>query len=413
MKDFVLQPLNLGGWLIITGIRLFAGIANALLAMGLIVQAGLQSANTAAMTALLGIGLIYLIVALFFYFKRYKYFKTAYIGLEIFFILFNYIVFPAIGFAFLVWSFVWILYMLLSKRVGQTFVYDWDGIVDRSRMEKAYPAKENNAGILNIRPETGDAALPGGLPEKGGSPHAGLETERKAAKKPLAWFYSVAAIVLAAAVILYVSQGKSPEAAAAVAPVQNTYETAEPEEVAEPVTIPAETMEQIAAEVPSGESLIETDNGMLNYDQLKKNFNAMPYAKKNYITMGEYYLNFNPDTIESFKSVLDRDGDFFYSYLTGIKDCYVAGFANADKTINAMVFFCYEESQNGEIEGLPLSLDFIMATNPEITKEDLDNLEMETEYFLELYGAQYGMKRITSDGEAPYYITAVIFGTEQ
>ena len=223
MNGSLMSPRKIGGWLIIAGIFLFIGIVNALFAIGTIYRIGYATDSGILLTVLLIIGLIATIIALFFFFKRYKYFKAVYIGLELFFVLFNFIAFPLLaGIATAVWAVFFIFCMLLSKRAGQTFVYDWDGIPDRARMEKA--------GMAAFA--TGTVADTADRGEKEPGSREGQRTleqgTKKPSGKPLVWVYIVAFAILAAAVILLLTMKGAASPAAPAEPSPIAYAAAEP-----------------------------------------------------------------------------------------------------------------------------------------------------------------------------------------
>lgn len=144
-------PLDIGGWLILMGIRLIGGISNN--GNSAIQTFSLHpNAITQPVAILLIFAILYAFYVLILFFKRHKAFPVAFIVLEALTILYNLSIFfisskPAIDFWDLSWlshaivfpliSALWILYTLLSKRVKKTFVLKWDRTADQQLVDKA------------------------------------------------------------------------------------------------------------------------------------------------------------------------------------------------------------------------------------------------------------------------------------
>ena len=144
-------PLTIGGWLFLIALRLILGIANS--GNSVLQTFGLQLDTTGQAVRILStLLIIYCFVVLAMFFKRHKAFPIAYIVMESLNLIFNiselFIIYSIRSFpmdalqivyiaASVSISILWILYMLLSKRVKKTFVYGRNETTDQSLIDKA------------------------------------------------------------------------------------------------------------------------------------------------------------------------------------------------------------------------------------------------------------------------------------
>jgi hypothetical protein len=145
MKRKVLgeAPLDIGGWLIVIGIRLFG---SAMINGRDIYMVFFTGASVTGILFLLT--LIYAFAVLIIMVNKYKGFPYFYIGFEAIAIFFNIAVAitESISGTEVLWllylatvliSVLLILYILLSKRVKRTFVLNWDKSIDQRLVDKA------------------------------------------------------------------------------------------------------------------------------------------------------------------------------------------------------------------------------------------------------------------------------------
>ncbi len=151
-KDLGAAPLTIGGWLFLVALRLILGIANN--GNGVLQTFGLQLNTQGQIIRILSaLPVIFAFVVLALLLKRHKAFPIAYIMFESFVIFLNLFSFfiVAVDLSAIKWDAfenlqviiatiigsLWILYMLLSKRVKKTFVYGWRETLDQRLADKA------------------------------------------------------------------------------------------------------------------------------------------------------------------------------------------------------------------------------------------------------------------------------------
>lgn len=150
-KDLGDAPLPLGGWLILVGIRLVGGIVMS--GSSVTNTIGLDLNVTGQIIRILAfLIIIYVFVVASLFFKKHKAFLAAYVALETISIILsistfllsykpntpvweqlwlpNIVILP-------MFSVMWILYKLLSRRVKKTFLLKWDESIDESLVDKA------------------------------------------------------------------------------------------------------------------------------------------------------------------------------------------------------------------------------------------------------------------------------------
>jgi hypothetical protein len=136
-------PLDIGGWLIVIGIRLFNSV---MVYSRDIYIAFFSGVSVGGILYLLT--LIYAFAVLIIMVNKFKGFPYFYIGFEAIAIFFNIAVAitESISGTEVLWllylasfliSVLIILYILLSKRVKKTFVLNWDKSVDQRLVDKA------------------------------------------------------------------------------------------------------------------------------------------------------------------------------------------------------------------------------------------------------------------------------------
>ena len=150
-RDLGKAPLDIGGWLILVGIRLIGGISDNGTS---IMRTFILHTNTIVQPIgiLFIFAILYAFLVLLLLFKRHKTFSVTYIVLESLTIIFNlsmYFIFykPDTTLGDMSWlshavvfpliSALWIAYILLSKRVKKTFVFKWDRTPDPRLVDKA------------------------------------------------------------------------------------------------------------------------------------------------------------------------------------------------------------------------------------------------------------------------------------
>lgn len=150
-KDLGEAPLPLGGWLILVGLRLVGGLV--MNGNSVMKTFGYNLNVVGQIIRILTILIIlYMFIVASLFFKKHKAFPAAYIALEAFSVILNIstffisyrpnttawdglwlqytVVLPLI-------SILWILYMLLSRRVKKTFLLNWNETLDQSLVDKA------------------------------------------------------------------------------------------------------------------------------------------------------------------------------------------------------------------------------------------------------------------------------------
>lgn len=142
MKNLGTPPLKIGGWLIVVAVILFLNLLYLLIDIVFIMVEIFKAPVVSFLTVE---NLLYLIVTLFGTFvtvcfiKKWKYFKNVFIGLLAYVVLYNvFIIIIARGFtlsiAQVVISALFVLYMVFSRRVKMTFVYNWDKTIDKESL---------------------------------------------------------------------------------------------------------------------------------------------------------------------------------------------------------------------------------------------------------------------------------------
>jgi hypothetical protein len=139
-------PLDIGGWLIVLELRLVLGILPSSEYIYQVYRSG-----WGAESILFILTFLYGFFALVMMARRHKAFPGIFIGLEAFAALSNIImliislelsvisriiVWPFAAASFLL-SVIAVLYILLSKRVKRTFVWNWDKSVDQRLIDRA------------------------------------------------------------------------------------------------------------------------------------------------------------------------------------------------------------------------------------------------------------------------------------
>ncbi len=145
-KDIGEAPLQIEGWLHLVAVRLVLGIAP----NGNYIYEVLKSGSDISIISfVLSAG--FMVFVLIMLYKRHKAFPGVYIGLEACTIVSRIailVVVPGdtpggwgaaglfVAVSFLI-SILWILYMLISRRVKKTFVWYWNNTVDQRLVDKA------------------------------------------------------------------------------------------------------------------------------------------------------------------------------------------------------------------------------------------------------------------------------------
>jgi len=390
MKKLGMPPLHIDGWLVLVAIRLILGGFNSLGALGQL----LNTRTDPDIRPLHIIGVVFIILVIVYFFKRWRHFKKAYIVLELYVILYNLFIavtfdsYPAF-FVYLIAGALWILYMILSRRVKMTFVYNWDKTLNEESMSIATGL--NTAGEIDAAAgqEGESSATASETAPLGENTSGAVENAAAVQKKPFykkAWFWIVIgcfALVVAGILIMYTSWITA----------LNLLTYSKTEAVNSAVSSIAETD---PPDVP------------ITAEEFKDSFNSLDYPKEKGHTINKITLL---DDSEFRKLLIgngltDNGGKVFDAYIS--KDCEIAGFLYGDSNIHSMVFNGVCDYTKEDDPGLMLAICFLEASNPGIQDEDIATLfTQEKVEPVELKGVVYTATYMTfEDGTNQYKIIA-------